>query len=1145
MNEGFGSVLIVGGGISGIQAALDVANQGFKVYLVEKTPSIGGSMARLDKTFPTNDCSICIEAPKMVDILSHPNIELLTNCEVKDVKGSVGNFKVKIVKKPRYVLDEQCNGCGRCEEVCIVAVPSEFDLATGPRKAIYVPFRQATPNIYTLDMDNCRKLGGGCRACVGVCRDEVGRNAIDFWQTPREFEVNVGGIIVANGFNIVEPRSRIEYGYGIYKNVMTALQYERILSAVGPTMGRIVRPSDGREAGKIAWIQCVMSRDDKTGVPYCSRVCCTYATKQAIITKEHDPNIETYVFYIDQRNYGKGFEDYHRRAEEIGVRYIRCRPGEVIENSKNGNLLITYEDVETSEINTMEVDMLILCSAIIPSEDNRKLSELLGINLDRYGFYMEDDPLLAPFETNRKGVHVCGCCRGPADIPSSTWQASGASAKTVTPLVGLRGKETKKIELPPEIEVKPSDQPRIGIFICDCGDNIKRVVNVPEVVDYAKTLPNVVLAEESAFTCSADYQMKIKDAVKKYDLNRVIVAACTPRTHEYLFRRTCREVGLNPYLFEFANIREHCSWVHSHEPELATWKAKELVKMAIAKAALLEPEMEFILPVGRKCLVIGGGIAGMTAALALAEMGFEVRLIEKEKALGGLLRRINEIFPYDIPAEKIISDKVAALLSNKNIEVYTEARVKNVEGYIGNFTVTMDNATGENAFKVSIIIVATGFKEIEPRGYYGYGEYDRVVTQLQLEQMLRDDALRDVRNVVMINCVGAREENGRTYCCSIGCGVSLKNAKYIKEQFPDANVYILYQDMVAFGKNGEEYYSNVVEEYGAYFIRYSRERKPEVCKGSGKELKVKVYDTLSGDEVEIEADMVVLTVGTEGSDDAEEIAKKLKIPVGSGRFLQEAHMKLRPLDTVVDGVYICGCAHGPKSVEDSIHQAIGAAMRASVPMAQGTVVSEGITAVVDSEKCKKCGLCVAICPYKAITLEDKATEVIQALCKGCGVCAAECPQNAITMRHFTDEQISSKIEAALMEKPAEKILAFCCNWCGYAAADLAGVSRFQYASNVRVIRVMCSGRVDPDFIYKAFKMNAGMVLVIGCELGTCHYISGNARFQNRIKRIKQKISSMGADPDRFRVEWLSAAHGKRFSDIINEAAEHLRHTLES
>lgn len=642
------------------------------------------------------------------------------------------------------------------------------------------------------------------------------------------------------------------------------------------------------------------------------------------------------------------------------------------------------------------------------------------------------------------------------------------------------------------------EETRIGVFLCDCGSNIRSVVNVPQVKEFVETLPGVVYAEEDKFICAADYQKTIKERIKEHNLDRVVVAACTPRTHAYLFQRTLQEVGVNKYLFEFANIREHCSWVHKERKEEATQKAKEQVAMSIARARLLVPLQEVKLPVGRECLVIGGGIAGLTASFTLADMGFKVKLVEREKELGGQMRRIERVFPYDIAADEVLAPRIREVRGHQNIEVFTSATVTAVSGYLGNFRVSLSRDGTSEEFPVSTIIVATGLKEV------GVGERtEGVITQMELEDLLREGRLPALKSVVMINCVGSLEE-GRNYCCRIGCGVSLKNAKHIKELQPQAQVYILTQDVVLPGKL-QEYYQPAVTEHGVMVLRYSAERKPRVER-RGRELAVRVYDTLLGEEIELEADLVVLTMGVEGDEGNETLAHTLKLALGEGRFFQEAHIKLRPLEFPTDGIYLCGGAQSAKFISDAIHESVGAAMKASIPMSKGEFSIEAINALVTEERCSGCGICVAVCPYGAIKLAEGHASAIPALCWGCGACAPSCANHAIAMQHFTDEQIMAQIEEALAHHPEKKVLAFLCYWCSYAAADSAGVARLQYSPAVRIIRVMCSGRVDPRFIFHALSLKAGKVLVAGCHPGECHYMSGNHYCAERIEKLHQGVS---------------------------------------
>ncbi|MHC1604835.1 MAG: FAD-dependent oxidoreductase [Candidatus Methanofastidiosia archaeon] len=1000
------SVLVIGAGMTGIQASLDLADKGYKVYLVEKSPSIGGAMAKLDKTFPTNDCSMCILAPKMVETSRHPNIKLYSYSEVVGLEGAPGNFKVKIKKKPRYVIEKKCTGCGSCIEKCPTKkdnIPSEFDHGMGTRRAIYFPFQQASPLVATIDKDNCLHFKTGkCGVCAKVCL----AGAIDFEQVEKIEQVDVGAVIVATGYDALEPTLRTEYGYGIYKNVITAIQYERLMSASGPTRGHIERPSDSKKPKKIAWIQCVGSRSSKQGCyPYCSRVCCMYATKESFVTKEHDPDIEPYIFYMDLRAYGKEFEEYYRKSDEIGVHYIRGRPAEVFETDDK-DITIRYEDTYTGEIKEEIFGMIVLSSAIVPSKSNPELAKVLGIELDENGFFKERDIVSAPMQSSRSGIFLAGCSQTPKDIPDSVAQASAAAGEVMDI---LPKPEIKPVEQVEEIEIPKDAEPRIGVFVCKCGKNIAGYLDVDKVVEYVSSISNVEYAETLMFACSQDAQVKIKNAIKEHDLNRIVVAACTPRTHEGLFQDTIREVGLNKYLFDMANIRNQCSWVHSHDEKIATEKATELVRMSIAKARLLEPLSQGEIDVENSALVIGGGVAGMNAALALGDSGIKVYLVEKKDKLGGMLNNLTTLYPTDVKAQEVVDHFVDIINENNNIEVMLNTEITDISGYIGNFEVSIRDK--EDKIKVGTIVIATGTEEIDPTGIYCYGEGDKIITQLQLEQMLKDGTFpKDSKEVVMISCAGSREDEGRTYCCRVGCGTMLCNAKTIKKFAPDIKLFILFRDMRSFGKQEEEYYADVQENYGVKFIRYEKDDKPVVTV-NGDEITLKVHDMFIGEDIEFKPDLVILTTPTEGHG-ARDIATMLKVPMSDvGGFFLEAHAKIRPLDFATDGIYICGSAHFPKGVADAINQAVGAASRAAVPIFKKTVKGDAIVSDVDQDKCIGCGICVSICSYGAMAIEDGKSQSNKALCKGCGTCASACPQFAIKMPHFTDGQIFEQIRA--------------------------------------------------------------------------------------------------------------------------------------
>jgi heterodisulfide reductase subunit A-like polyferredoxin len=694
-------VVVIGGGISGIQSALDLADSGVKVYLVERSPSLGGRMAQLDKTFPTNDCAMCILSPKLVRASRHPNIELLTLSEVKKVEGSAGDFKVSVYRHPRFVLEDKCVGCGACAEKCPAKTPNEFDQGMAYRKAIYVPFPQATPMKYTVDKSKClyfkmlaKGKEGACLLCEKACEAE----AINHKMEGEELEISAGSIIVATGFDMIDPKIRTEYGYGIYENVITALQFERMLNAAGPTKGKVSRISDGETPKKLAFIQCYGSRDIHYGCRYCSRVCCMYAMKEAMLAKEHESSIEKItIYYMDIRAYGKGFEDYYTRSQDDGViNYFRGRPARIVEDPISKTLTIRAENTETGESEEHEADLVILSSAIVPSKGTEELAEILGLKLDDGGFFKEYQSNTSVVETSRKGIYMCGCAQGPKDIPDSVAQASAAAARAEYWVKDDRILETHEIDtetldepektIEPETTIVESDEPRIGVFICHCGSNIATVVDVEAVAEYAKSLPNVVYSNHNLYTCSDNTQKAIQEIIKENNLNRVVVSACTPRTHEPIFRETCAKAGLNPYLFEMANIREQCSWIHNKEKDEATQKAKDLVRSAVARAGKLQPLESSELKIGKNTLVIGGGISGMSAAMDLTNLGFKVYLVEQQPFLGGGLADRELLAPEYTPVTEVLYQFYRDI-ENSDITVINNATINDVKGFIGNFEV--------------------------------------------------------------------------------------------------------------------------------------------------------------------------------------------------------------------------------------------------------------------------------------------------------------------------------------------------------------------------------------------------------------------------------------------------------------------------
>jgi len=1011
-----GAVLVVGGGIGGIQASLDLANSGIKVYLLDNSSSIGGVMAQLDKTFPTNDCSMCIMAPKLVECGRHLNIEKITNARLKDLAGEAGNFQVTVVERSRYVDIEKCTGCGVCAESCPVGARDAYNEELGDRAGIYMNYPQAVPRAYIIDKDKCI----GCGLCENLCL----ANAVKYADSDKEMTLNVGSIILAPGFDEFKPDVKGEYGYKEFPNVVTSTEFERILSASGPYKGHVLRPGDGDIPKKIAFIQCVGSRDTQCGNEYCSSVCCMYSIKEAVIAKEHQRDIEPTIFFMDMRAYGKDFDKYYERAEnEYGVRFVRSRVASVKEAAgNNGDLLVRYE-TEDGKVETEDFQQVVLSVGFEPPRDAEILASDLGIELNEYGFCKSDG--LYPVATTKPGIFVCGAFSGPKDIPETVTQASAAACKAGDLLAGVRNTLVQEKEYPEEINVE-GERPRVGVFICHCGINIGGYVDVPSVVEYAQTLPYVVYAERNLYTCSQDTQENIKERIKEHNLNRVLVASCSPRTHEPLFQETIREAGLNRYLFEMANIRDQCSWVHMLEPEKATEKAKDLVRMAVAKAARLTPLQRFPLNVTRSALVIGGGLAGMVASLSLAAQGIEAHLVEREEELGGNLKHIyTTLDGKDIQAH--LRELVDSVDQNELIHVYRGSEIKDISGYVGNFETTIEVATsnessvtGEEPLTVphGVIIVATGAKEYQPDEYL-YGQDPRVVTQSQLEQLIADprdrkSEIENLKSLVMIQCVGSRDEN-RPYCSRFCCSQAIKNALSIKEKSPDVNVFILYRDMRTYGFR-ETFYLKA-REAGVITIRYDLSNKPKVYVQDGK-LYVSVTDPIIGEELLLEPDLLALSVAAVPNEDSQDLAQMLRVPLNADGFFLEAHVKLRPVEFATEGIFVCGLCHSPKSIEETIDQACAAVSRATTILSSDVIEAEGLISQVDITKCTACGMCELLCPYKAIEVKvvderrgTKAAQVNEALCKGCGVCAANCRCEAVDVRGFTDEQIFAAISA--------------------------------------------------------------------------------------------------------------------------------------
>ncbi|MCK4293003.1 MAG: FAD-dependent oxidoreductase [Planctomycetes bacterium] len=946
-------------------------------------------------------------------------------CEERMGVGAVSFVNRGSSRKVAVPYDKHspiCIACGACKVVCPTdavdlsevtlnkprPILSEYDMGLTRRSSIYIPFPQAIPKVAVIDRDTCMHfLNDACKSCENFCE----ANAIDYEQQDEFEDVDVGAVVLSPGFEQFDPDLKKELGYGRYPNVLSSMQFERLLSASGPYLGEILRPSDEKHPKKVAWIQCVGSREVEYN--YCSSVCCMYATKEAIIAKEHKPDLDCTIFFIDMRAFGKGFDSYYERAKDLGVRYIRCRPSSIKEAPATKDLKITYQK-DDGEVTTEDFGMVVLSTGLRPPLAVRELADKFGVKLNEHGF--AETQGFAPVETSNPGVYVCGPFAGPKDIPETVMEASAGAAKAMALLKDQRGTLITHKEYPPEKDVSGQD-PRIGVFVCHCGRNIGGYADVPSIVEYTKGLPNVVYAEDNLYTCSTDTQERITELIAEHDLNRVVVASCSPRTHEPLFRNTCREAGLNEYLFEMANIRDQCTWVHMHEPEEATRKSKDLVRMAVAKARLLEPLHKGKLKVNNEALVIGGGLAGMTAAINLADQGFKVHLVEKDKDLGGNFRHIHSLLSGDDPQEEL-AKTIERIDSHPNIDLYSGSEICAVEGSVGNFKSTIRHDGTEKEVSHGIAIIATGAGEYEPTEYL-YGKDPRVITQRSLEEWMAESKpeLQNLKSVVMIQCVGSREEE-RPYCSRICCQQAIKNAIALKNIRPETDVYILYRDIRTYGLLEEHY--RRAREKGVRFIRYEENQKPEVSVKNGG-LGVSCVDPILNAPVRIDSDLVVLAPAIVPNEGADEVGKLFKIPLNQDKFFLEAHMKLRPVDFATDGVFMCGLAHCPKSVEESIAQADAAAARAATILSKDEIELEATISEVVDENCDGCAYCIDPCPYNALTLIEymrkgdikKTVERDGALCKGCGVCMATCPKQGIFIRGFKLEQLGVMVDAAL------------------------------------------------------------------------------------------------------------------------------------
>ena len=999
-----GAALVIGAGIAGMQSALLLAEMGMKVFLLEQGPAIGGYFPLLDKTFPTNSCGVCFMSPTppafcpIYECHLHDNIELLPYSEVTAVEGKGGDFKVSILRKPRFVDPKKCTLCEACIKVCPVEVEREFGGGLEKRKAIYLPYPQAIPHSLVIDPKTCTR----CGECVKVCSP----GAIDLDMKEEQEAIQVGSILLGFGFEPFWAQKKGEYGFGRYANVLTSIQFERLLSTSSPTQGLPVRISDGKRMKRIAFIQCVGSRDPSCGQDHCSTICCMYATKQAMIAKDRSPDLEVDFFYMDIRPMGKNYERYYERAKaEYGIEYKRSAISSIKELQQTKNLLITYLK-EDGTFEEKEFDAVILSVGFTPPQTIKDLAGKMGLQLNRQGFCQTDE--LNPAQTSVKGIFVGGAFRTPRDIPETVVEGSSAAAMAASFL--------SPNHLPPAVKEYPAEGalaeeiPKIGIFICHCGDELKKSLSISELVHGAKELREVVHVEEIGLACLPDDLDLIKRRMGEHGLNRMVIAGCSHREIRKAMEEMAKGMGFNPYLIEYANIREQCAFVHEGNPKLATEKATALMNMAVERARRIQPIRKGKQKVEKKGLVVGGGLAGMTASLRLAEQGYEVFLVEKGDALGGNLKESFYTLKGSNP-QAFLQTLVQQVESNRLIHSYLGAEVIGFEKKNGHYRTKVRHGSEEKILDHGALILATGGKEVIPKEYL-YGEDPRVMTQRQLEKMvhLNDQSLKEIRSVVMIQCVGSRDE-AHPYCSRICCSHAVKNALKLKEMHSEVNIYVLYRDVRTYGFY--ETYYHEAREKGVIFIRYDLENEPEVALRDGK-LQVSFFDPAMGSKVALSVDRVVLSTGIEAYDNGE-LAKIFGVELNQDGFFMEANPKSAPLDSVDRGKFFCGLCHSPNFIEDSISQGNAAAARAATILSKEATEEKANLAYVIKRLCCGCGLCVTVCPYGARVLneEEVKAEVIEALCQGCGNCVVACRNAASQQRNFEKELNIAVLNAAI------------------------------------------------------------------------------------------------------------------------------------
>ena len=1019
-----GAAMVVGGGIGGMRAALDLADAGLQVFLIEQTPCLGGRVAQLGYMFPQHDCVLCRGtpdhgygctrpsiSPAYLEHNQHPNITILTNTHVIDAAGQAGDFTISLRQEPRFIDPARCINCGRCAEVCPVELPDSYQQSMTLRKAAYKVSARAAPDAYVIDRgpycDDCQK-------CVEVCPGA----AIDLDEPPRLMNIEVGAVILALGFQPYDPTALEELGYGRYPNVLHALQYERLASRSGPTEGVIVRPSDQRPPRSIAWLQCIGSRDQTN--TFCSSICCMYATKQAMLAKQRlGDEVESSIFIMDERAFNKEYSNYFAKARErFAIKYNRCRVSAICEDPATHDLILQFAG-PNGERREERFEAVVLATGLQPPDSAQQLASLLGIELNEYGFCQTDK--FTPLQTSCPGVFVCGAFSSPKEIAETIIDASGAAAEVMRLLNDRLNTNPYTREwpflttndLPPERDVT-GEPARAGVFVCTCGDTLSKSLDLVALAREAARWPGVVSTETIDFACFTPGVDHIRAQIEAHHLNRVVVAGCSNRTHDALFQRTVRQAGLNPYLLEIANLRDQCSRVHQHQAALANRKAQELTRVAVGRVLAAQPihkEQHRCVP---SALVVGGGVAGMTAALAIADSGYDVHLVERSEMLGGNLLNLYYVAEGYNP-QRLLRDLVNRVRAHKRITNYTRTEVVRHTGHVGNFRDTLrtdrtNRASEEHVIECGAVVVATGAHETREHPLLAL---PGVITQRELEEKIihQPEEIMALHDVVMIQCM--RPPGTPYYCSRVCCTNTIKNALRIKLFNPRCRVSVLYKNIVTYGFR-EAFYTQA-RERGIVFTRYDDDAPPEMTIENGR-LHVRLRDLALDRVLDLPADLVPISMSVAPAEGTSELARMLHVPISSEGFFEEAQMKLRPMDFMREGIFLAGMAHYPKFIEESISHALAAAARALTLLSQGSLYLGGIVAQVDPNKCVGCLTCTRTCPFaipQVIQQEGRtgvgglggAAYIDPAQCQGCGTCTGECPASAIQLVHYSDEQV--------------------------------------------------------------------------------------------------------------------------------------------